>query len=213
MLVVAAFAPAASYAVEGGTSLNQTPPISSDDAQFQGSDEDCADAGLAPGEVLWHFVLTQTDADTAQLDASFASAGDISVDSYKKTGSTLHFAIITPTADTLLSAWTAAVGGNLNLSHICQGETPSPSPTPSPTPEVTPSPTGSELPAESENPTPSGGVEAATGTPSVTVPPTDTLGQGASGTSESWRLILAGLAALIAMVLVFTQPARSRRSR
>jgi hypothetical protein len=91
--------------------------------------------------------------------------------------------------------------------------TPTPEVTPTPTPEATPTPTGSELPAESENPTPSGGVEGATGTPSVTVPPTDALGQGTSSTSESWRIILAGLASLIATVLVFTQPTRSRRSR
>ena len=137
MLVMAAFAPAVSAA----TDIHQDLPIASTDASYQGSSEECDSADLAPGEVLWHFVLTQTDADTAQLDASFTTAGDVSVDSYKKTGGTLHFAIITPTADWLTAASTDADGGNLNLSHICQGETPSPSPSPSPTPDVTPTPT------------------------------------------------------------------------
>ena len=299
MLVLAAFAPAASAGAPSddgpGTTIHQTLPIASTDAGYQGGVEECAELDLAPGEVFWHFVLTQTDAASATLDASFSVAGDVSTDSYKKTGGTLRFGITTPTADTLLSAWTAAEGGNLNLSHICQGEeaptptpdvtptptpdvtptptpdvtptptpdvtptptpevtptptpevtptptpevtptptpevtptptpevtptptpevtptptpevtptptpevtpTPTPEVTPTPTPEATPTPTGSELPAESENPTPSGGVEAATGTPRVTVPPTDALGQAAPVTSEGWRIVLAGLASL-----------------
>ena len=39
--------------------LHQTPPISWDDAGFQGSAGDCEGADLEPGEVLWHFVHTE----------------------------------------------------------------------------------------------------------------------------------------------------------
>ena len=161
MLVLAAFAPAASAGAPSddgpGTTIHQTLPIASTDAGYQGGVEECAELDLAPGEVFWHFVLTQTDAASATLDASFSVAGDVSTDSYKKTGGTLRFGITTPTADTLLSAWTAAEGGNLNLSHICQGEeapTPTPDVTPTPTPDVTPTPTPDVTPTPTPDVTP-----------------------------------------------------------
>jgi hypothetical protein len=93
---------------------------------------------------------------------------------------------------------------------------PTPTPVvPTPTPEITPTPapTGSELPAESEQPSPSGGVEAATGTPGVTPPSTDTISDASSSSSGSWRVVLAGLASIIVLALVFTQPMRVRRPR
>ena len=100
-----------------GTSLHQTPPISSDDAEFQ---EDC-DPGS--GNVLWHFVLVQTAASSGTLTATFDTAGVVVVGSTKKTGGTLHFDVVTAGADTLLGASTDAVGKLLNLSHICSGDT------------------------------------------------------------------------------------------
>ncbi len=81
------------------------------------------------------------------------------------------------------------------------------------TPEGAPTPTGSDLPAESERPTPTGGVEGATGTPGVTPPSTDALSDATSSTSGSWRIVLASLAGLIVLALVFTQPSRARRER
>ena len=74
-------------------------------------------------------------------------------------------------------------------------------------------PTGSELPIETESVAPTGGVEGATGTPAVTPPSTDTIGDGSGPLSGSWRIVLAGLATLIGLALVFTQPAKARRER
>ena len=92
---------------------------------------------------------------------------------------------------------------------------PTPTPVvPTPTPVVsTPTPTGSELPAESTNPSPTGGVEGATGTPGVTPPSTDAIGDASTPSGNNWRIVLAALASLIVLALVFTQPTRVRRSR
>lgn len=105
-----------------GTTLQQTPPISSDDPAFQGDEEECAGADLGAGQVLWHFVLVQTSATTGTLTVTFQNAGTFSVPSTKKTGGTLHFDVITG-EDTLLGASTDVVGKLLLLSHICSGGT------------------------------------------------------------------------------------------
>jgi len=105
-------------AITATTYLHQAPPISSNAPGYE--DEDCGE--LDAGTVLWHFVLVQTDAGVpgSQLHASFASAGDITVDAYKKSGGVLHFNITTGT-DTLTGAHTNRAGRWLNLSHICVG--------------------------------------------------------------------------------------------
>ena len=67
-------------------------------------------------------------------------------------------------------------------------------------------------------PTPDGGVGGATGTPNVTLPPTDTLAAGSTAPSgDSWRLILLAMAGIMAGALLLT-PAdavirRDRRRR
>lgn len=106
-------------AVLGGNTLNQTPPISSDDVNFQGSEEECE--GTPAGSVIWHFVLTKTTAGTsALLEAVFAS-GTVTQSADVKTGQTLHWYFTTSAPETLLGASTNATGNNLNLSHICNG--------------------------------------------------------------------------------------------
>ena len=110
-------------AVAATTNLHQTPPIASTDPAFQGTLDECADANLAAGQVLWHFVLVQTASGTAgsYLHATFTGAGDVdNVLAYKKAGGVLHWNIITG-ADTLTGAHTNRAGAYLNLSHICQG--------------------------------------------------------------------------------------------
>ena len=105
-----------------GTSLHQTTPISWDDPEFQGTEEECAEVDLAAGQVLWHFVLVQTNAASATLTAEFEDEGTVTTPSYKKSGKVLHFNIITG-QDTLWGASTDAVGELLNLSHICSNGT------------------------------------------------------------------------------------------
>jgi hypothetical protein len=127
-LVVAGLTTAALIGPSAGSVLandmHQDLPISWDNPQYQGSSEDCADAGLEPGEVLWHFVQTQTDDDSGMLTATFSVAGVVGpVASYKHSGQVLHWAIITG-EDTLLGATSDIENdGNLNLSHICGGGT------------------------------------------------------------------------------------------
>jgi hypothetical protein len=82
--------------------------------------------------------------------------------------------------------------------------------TPAPTPVITPAPTPVITPA----PTFVQSVLAETGTPSVTLPPTDGLGGTAAPADGTWRLALIALAALLASVLVMTPaPAANRRRR
>ena len=99
--------------------------------------------------------------------------------------------------------------------------TPTPAPTGSvaptqstnPTPTPTPAPTGSVAPSESTNPTPSGSVAGATGTPGITLPPTDTLaGPGPTASNdEGLRMAFLGLAALM-LACALATPARTRRA-
>ena len=56
-----------------------------------------------------------------------------------------------------------------------------------------------------------GAVLAAQGTPTVTLPPTDTVEATVGSQSEGWRIILVGLALIIAALLLTTVPAQRRR--
>jgi len=67
-------------------------------------------------------------------------------------------------------------------------------------------------PPVTEPPTPSQSVLSETGTPSVTLPPTDSIGGTSAPSDGTWRLALIALAALLASVLVMT-PARATSRR
>ncbi len=67
-------------------------------------------------------------------------------------------------------------------------------------------PPATEPPAE-------GGVEAATGTPRTTLPPTSTLDGQAGPSGDSWRILLLGIAAFLAGILVLAPSGRGRRAR
>lgn len=56
-----------------------------------------------------------------------------------------------------------------------------------------------------------GAVLAAQGTPTVTLPPTDTVDAPAGAQSDGWRIILLGLTLIIAALLLTTVPAQRRR--
>src|SRR6185436_4738440 len=97
--------------------------ISWDDPAFQGTEKDCADADLEPGEVLWHFIHTGTDSGDlpSELTAEFADAGTQKADGYVNGNSIVMYNIITG-EDSLLSASDDIENdGLLNLSHICNG--------------------------------------------------------------------------------------------
>jgi hypothetical protein len=96
-------------------------PISWDDPAFQGNEDECADAGLEPGEVLWHFIHTKTDSGDlpSELTAEFDDAGVKTADGFVNGNSIVMYEIITG-EDSLLSASDDIENdGLLNLSHIC----------------------------------------------------------------------------------------------
>lgn len=86
-----------------------------------------------------------------------------------------------------------------------------PSQEPSVEPSQEPSVQPSDEPLTAPSTSPSGGVEAATGTPRVTPPPTDA-GGSSHPASDAWRLALLGLAGLIAAALVLATPRRGPHS-
>ena len=69
LLGAALLVPAAAFA----TDLKDTQQGTSwDDQDFQGSARECDKLDLGPGEVAWHFVLTDPDKDSGHLTATFA---------------------------------------------------------------------------------------------------------------------------------------------
>ena len=95
--------------------------------------------------------------------------------------------------------------------------TPTVAPTPTPTVEPTPTPTVAPTPTPTVEPTPtatpSGSVEAVTGTPEITPPPTDSLTSASGSPNNSWRLLLLGMAGILAGILLLmpAEPERTRR--
>jgi hypothetical protein len=87
--------------------------------------------------------------------------------------------------------------------------TPTVEPTPTPTVEPTPTPTGevepTATPSVDPTATPSGEVLAATGTPGVTLPPTDSvIASTAAPAAENWRIVVLMMAGLLALALLLT---------
>lgn len=81
---------------------------------------DCDTLDLEPGSVLWHFILTDPEAASGNLTATFETAGEITVANGEPfEADVLHFYITTPTDDVLEGASTDVDGGLLNLSHTC----------------------------------------------------------------------------------------------
>ena len=101
---------------------------------------------------------------------------------------------------------TFVTGSPTEISHIsfCWDET---NPTPTPTPEPTPTPT----PEPTPTPTPEGSVGGETGTPTITLPPTDTIGGPAAPSSDSWRMMLVLMAGVLASALILTPNRVTRR--
>jgi hypothetical protein len=227
LLGAALLAPSAALATDLHASQQGT---AWNDPGFQGSAEDCDGLKLGPGDVVWHFVLTDPDADSGHLKATFDKAGAITVENADSPAAVLHFYVWTG-HDTLLDAETTDVDGNLlNLSHICAGKEEEsesvpveshPVETESVPVESHPVETES-VPVEShpveshpvDSSTPEGSVEAATGTPKedVTPPSTDTLTPANNTPSnDGWQLVLIALAALLATALVLTPASRKVR--
>ena len=125
---------------------------------------------------------------TFPIDAVFVKAGN---DSH-------HLYVYDPESmgDTDLGPQAGAGNG---ISHISFCYDVDPDPTPTPTPEPTPTPT------------PEGSVGGETGTPTITLPPTDTIGGPAAPSSDSWRMMLVLMAGVLASALILTPNRVTRR--
>jgi len=174
--------------------LHQTPPISWDASGY--GDAECDALDLAPGEVFWHFIQNQVadGTDSGKMTYEFDIAGSGSVDSYKKSGDTLHWSVITG-HDTLLSASTdVSSDGEFNLSHICVGP---------------PEESVAESQSQAESQSPEGSVEAGTGTPAGSQPNTSLL-QGAVSVLPTVVFSLILLGSLGALAFANVKMARRR---
>ena len=217
MLALALLAPAAN-AEEGnqsgdGIAWDEATPLCT------GGPDGAIVAG--PGEVAWVFVHSQ-QAGPGQLTATFLSAGEITVDSYVQGG--LKYIIWTG-PDTLDTFSDNLDGGVLTLSHVCAGTTTTTttssstssttSSTTTETSSTTSTTTESTTTMSTTTSTSSTGtqsVAAITDPPVITNPPSDTVGgDRAMGTGSAWRLLLIGLAGLLASLLVLTPERVTRR--
>ena len=135
-----------------------------------------------------------------------------------ETETTLH---MHPDADSLFvflegdTALTPQPGSGNGISHISfcydADEEPSEPPVESEPPAESEPPTGSESPTE-PTPAPSGGVQGATGTPTVTLPPTDALaGQAERSVPIATLITVLGLLSGIAALALSRRPATGRR--
>jgi hypothetical protein len=133
----------------------------------------------------------------------------------------------TTTTETTTETTTTETTSTQTTTEPTPTPTPTPDPTPTPTPNPTPTPTPNPTPTPTPEPTPTpdatetvtslptGEVLSEVGGPAVTLPPTDTLPQGtAAPGGDNWRLILLGMAGILAGSLVMTPAeARARKRR
>ncbi len=109
--------------------------VSSEDADFQGSEGECAGLNLQPGQVLWHFVHVGTDSGDlpSTLTATFSISGTVTVQGYTNNDSSpVMYNIITSMgaetfisgSDTITTTEEPPSPEYLNLSHICNGGPP-----------------------------------------------------------------------------------------
>jgi hypothetical protein len=211
LLGAALIAPSAALAITG----HQDFPIAWNASGFD--DEECAEIKLAPGQVYWHFVQTQTDVtDPADallnIDIAGTDSDVVGLAAYKVSGGVVHWEATTPqiTLDGISSNIDG--DGNLNISHICVGPEEESA---SPSDEVQSEAPSDEVQSEAPSPPdgPKGSVDAETGTPEVTPPSTDSIGGGttSSPSGSGWQLILVAVAAILATALIVTPASRKSR--
>jgi hypothetical protein len=104
--------------------------------------------------------------------------------------------------------------GPTDVTHhdaVCPSPSAVPSEVPSASPSEVPSAVPSEVPSASPSNSPGGGVEDTTGSPAISLPPTDGGAGAAAAASRSWTTLLLAVAGLLASVLVLTPMAIRRR--
>lgn len=183
--------------------------------------DDFEDLGIeiGEGEVGVHFILTQPEAASGELDAVFSTDTAENVANTPKGAGALHFyVVITGDLDTVIvSATTDVDGDNLVVSHVCGGETTTTTTT---TDTTTTDTTTTDTFTSSQQSTTDSSSSSTSTTDTftssqgstTTQPPTDTLGDSGSGQQSSglW-LLLAALGVLAGSVIVLApSKAKSR---
>jgi hypothetical protein len=166
-----------------------------------------------------YYIVYLTPNEGSDADAALVENNEVKVDvSNKSAGDVITFSITISTAFTttqggILAVFAKDVNGTIynsksNSLNCTEASAPPSSAPPSSAPPSSAPPSGSEAPATGS---PTGGVSGVTGTPAATLPATDTIGSPAQPTSDTWRLLLLVLAALISMALALTRSPRARR--
>jgi hypothetical protein len=104
-------------------------PIAWDASAYQGSTDECADADLEPGEVLWHFVHTGTEGGDlpSTLTVTFSDGTSQTVSGFTadfEGNSVVHYEVISGQTSLVSASDTISDDGMLLLSHICSGGPP-----------------------------------------------------------------------------------------
>jgi hypothetical protein len=187
-----------------------------------GSNPTCSDLAAAYGNGQTWLELEKIDGMPADGTYGEITISDVSGQTFSwsstvgvdavlvKAGNDNHAVYVyAPTADSAESF------GDTNLTHgqnqqgtshvsFCYDTSnPPPPPTDAPPTDTPPTepPDGGVLPTA----TPAGGVAGSTGTPNVTLPPTDTLGTATTAPAgDGWRLILLAMAGIVAGALLLT---------
>lgn len=191
------------------------------------------------GEVTYTFKVTNVgNVALTNVDVTDSpSCGSISLDSGDTNGNnkldlteTWTFSCTTTVTQSVTDTGTATGhDGNTEVSDKSQAHvdvadpTPTPTPTPTDAPTPTPTPTATATPPVDPTPTPvatptpttkpTGGVEAETGTPKTTLPPTATIdGSTDGGTGSGLPIVLIALLGIaVAVGLLSPSSNRSRR--
>lgn len=160
---------------------------------------------IGPGEIGVHFILEgTTSVGSGLLDATFSTDSFTDLAYSKQAGPVLMwYAVITGDGDTtIVSASTDATGNNLNLSHVCAGESSSSSESSS---ESSSSSSSSSTTSFSQS--------LSSESTTITQPPTDTIGAGGSGNQATGMWLLVAALGVLLGSLVVVAPARAKSKR
>ncbi len=141
-------------------------------------------------------------------------SGDLNTNSLLDLAETWMFECTTTiTEDTINTAVAHGTSGQTEVTAEDTAEVTVAPPTVPPTTPPTVPPTTPPTTPPTVPPTFSQSVLAETGTPSITLPPTDAISGTSAPAGDSWRIALLAMAGLLASVLVMTPAAANNRRR
>jgi hypothetical protein len=212
LLGAALVAPATAFAVAGGN----PPSVECEGHDFYLKIDNVGEGGVSAGDYTDGTANVETNWDGQTITISNVTDGGQSF-AWASTEVVSH--VVSKEGDSEfandsgLPGTSGSVVGQIQqgLSHVTfcgDAAEPEVTPTPTPTAAATPTPTPAATPTAT--PEPEGSVEAETGTPEVTPPPTDSLSSG-TPSSDGWQIVLLAMAAVLGTALVLAPAKRSRR--